>query len=51
LYAAEDLTFSTDFSDKSSPKITGVTPASSADFSADYKFDAVTQDSGISIYR
>jgi TonB-dependent receptor len=44
LYAAEDLTFSTDFSDKSSPKITGVTPASSADFSADYEFGEVTQE-------
>ncbi|MFP4545126.1 MAG: TonB-dependent receptor, partial [Candidatus Kapaibacterium sp.] len=44
LYAAEDLTFTTDFSDKSSPKITGVTPSSSADFSNDYKFDGATQE-------
>ncbi len=44
LYAAEDLTFSTDFSDQNSPKITSVTPASSANFSTDYAFDAVTQE-------
>ncbi len=44
LYAAEDLTFTTDFSDKSAPKISAVTPASSADFSADYMVDGMTEE-------
>jgi TonB-dependent receptor len=44
LYAAEDLTFITDFSDESAPEITGVTPASSADFSSDYMIDGMTEE-------
>ncbi|MGM0648441.1 MAG: TonB-dependent receptor [Bacteroidota bacterium] len=44
LYAAEDLTFTTDFSDGSAPKITGVTPSSSADFSSDYIIDGMTEE-------
>ncbi len=44
LYAAEDLTFITDFSDKSAPKISAVMPASSADFSADYIIDGMTEE-------
>ena len=44
IYEAEDLTFTTDFSDKSGPKITGVSPASSADFSSDYEFGEITEE-------
>lgn len=44
IYEAEDLTFTTDFSDKSAPKITGVSPASSADFSSDYEFGEITEE-------
>ncbi|MHC1733864.1 MAG: TonB-dependent receptor [Bacteroidales bacterium] len=43
-YEAEDLTFTTDFSDKSAPKITGVSPASSADFSSGYGFGEITEE-------
>jgi TonB-dependent receptor len=44
VYEAEDLTFTTDFTDKSAPKITGVSPASSADFSSDYGFGELTEE-------
>lgn len=44
IYEAEDLTFTTDFSDKSGPKITSVSPASSADFSSDYEFGEITEE-------
>ena len=44
VYEVEDLTFTTDFSDKSAPKITGVSPASSADFSSDYEFGEITEE-------
>jgi len=43
-YKVKKLTFTTDFSDKSAPRITGVTPASAADFSSDYKFDEITEE-------
>ena len=43
-YVAEDLTFETDFSDKSAPKITGVSPSSSADLSSDYEFGEITEE-------
>ncbi|MDZ7633830.1 MAG: TonB-dependent receptor [Bacteroidales bacterium] len=43
-YEVEDLTFTTDFSDKSAPKITGVSPASSADFSSDYGLGEITEE-------
>jgi TonB-dependent receptor len=38
------LIFTTDFSDKSAPKITGVDPSSSADFSSDYGFGEITEE-------
>lgn len=44
VYEAEDLTFTPDFSDKRSPKITSVSPASSADFSSDYEFGEITEE-------
>lgn len=44
VYEVEDLTFATDFSDKSAPKITGVSPSSSADFSSDYGFGEITEE-------
>ncbi len=44
VYEGEELTFATDFSDKSAPKITGVSPSSSADFSADYGFGEITEE-------
>jgi TonB-dependent receptor len=44
VYEAEDLTFTTDFTDKSAPKITGVSPASSADLSSDYGFGELTEE-------
>jgi TonB-dependent receptor len=44
VYEVEDLTFITDFSDKSAPKITGVSPSSSADFSSDYSFGEITEE-------
>lgn len=44
VYEVEDLIFATDFSDKSAPKITGVSPASSADFSSDYGFGEITEE-------
>jgi TonB-dependent receptor len=44
VYEVEDLTFTTDFSDKSAPKITGVSPVSSADFSSDYEFGEITEE-------
>ena len=43
-YVAEDLTFGTDFSDKSAPKITGVSPSSSANLSSDYEFGEITEE-------
>jgi TonB-dependent receptor len=43
-YEAEDLIFGTDFSDKSAPKITSVTPASSANLSSDYAFGKVEEE-------
>ncbi len=43
-YEVEDLTFTTDFSDQGAPKITGVSPASSADFSPDYSFAEITEE-------
>lgn len=43
-YEAEDLTFGTDFSDKSAPKITSVSPASSADLGNDYEFGKVEEE-------
>jgi TonB-dependent receptor len=43
-YEVEDLTFITDFSDKRSPRITKVSPASAADFSSDYEFDEITEE-------
>ncbi|MBE0673544.1 MAG: carboxypeptidase-like regulatory domain-containing protein, partial [Bacteroidales bacterium] len=42
VYKAEGLTFVPDFSDGTKPKITSVTPSSSADFSSDYEFDELT---------
>jgi TonB-dependent receptor len=44
VYEVEDLTFTTDFSDKSAPKVTGVSPSSSADFSSDYEFGEITEE-------
>lgn len=44
VYEVEDLTFLTDFSDKSAPKVTGVSPSSSADFSSDYSFGEITEE-------
>jgi TonB-dependent receptor len=44
VYKAEGLTFVPDFSDGKNPKITAVTPSSSADFSADYEFDELTEE-------
>jgi len=44
VYEVEDLTFSPDFSDKGAPRITGVSPASSADFSSDYAFGEITEE-------
>ncbi|MBX3042513.1 MAG: TonB-dependent receptor [Candidatus Kapabacteria bacterium] len=44
LYEVEDLTFSTDFSDKRVPRITNVSPASSADFSNDYSIGEITEE-------
>lgn len=44
IYAAEDLTFTTDFSDGTEPRIVGVTPSSAADFSSSYAFDGLTQE-------
>jgi TonB-dependent receptor len=43
-YEAEDLIFGTDFTDKSAPKITSVTPATSADLSSDYAFGKVEEE-------
>jgi TonB-dependent receptor len=43
-YEAEDLIFGTDFTDKSAPKITSVTPASSANLSSDYAFGKVEEE-------
>lgn len=44
VYEVEDLTFTTDFSDKSAPKVTGVSPSSSADFSSDYELGEITEE-------
>jgi TonB-dependent receptor len=44
VYEVEDLTFTPDFSDKSAPKITGVSPSSSADLSSDYEFGEITEE-------
>jgi len=44
VYEVEDLTFTTDFSDKSAPKVTGVSPSSSADFSSDYELAEITEE-------
>jgi TonB-dependent receptor len=44
VYEVEDLTFLTDFSDKSAPKINSVSPSSSADFSSDYEFGEITEE-------
>jgi TonB-dependent receptor len=44
VYEVEDLIFTPDFSDKSAPKINGVSPASSADFSSDYEFGEITEE-------
>jgi TonB-dependent receptor len=44
VYEAEDLIFTPDFSDKRAPKITGVSPASSADFSSDYSLGELTEE-------
>jgi TonB-dependent receptor len=44
VYEVEDLTFLTDFSDGSAPKVTGVLPASSSDFSSDYQFAEITEE-------
>jgi TonB-dependent receptor len=44
VYEVEDLTFTTDFSDKRAPKITGVSPASSANFSSDYELGEITEE-------
>jgi TonB-dependent receptor len=38
------LIFTTDFSDKGAPKVTGVSPSSSADFSSDYAFGEITEE-------
>lgn len=44
VYEVEDLIFTTDFSDKSAPKITGVSPATSGNFSSDYSFGELTEE-------
>ncbi|GAO29296.1 TonB-dependent receptor [Geofilum rubicundum] len=44
VYEVEDLTFATDFTDKGAPKVTGVSPSSSADFSSDYAFAEITEE-------
>ncbi|MGF1586446.1 MAG: TonB-dependent receptor [Bacteroidales bacterium] len=44
VYEVEDLTFTTDFSDKSFPKINSVIPASSSDFSSDYSYGEITEE-------
>jgi TonB-dependent receptor len=44
VYEVEDLTFTTDFSNQSAPKISGVSPSSSADFSSDYQFGEITEE-------
>lgn len=44
VYEVEDLVFTTDFSNGNLPKITGVSPASSADFSSDYSFGELTEE-------
>jgi TonB-dependent receptor len=44
LYEVEGLTFTPDFSDKRAPKINGVSPSSSADFSSDYEFGEITEE-------
>ncbi len=43
-YEVEELIFTTDFSDKRAPKITSVSPASSADFSNDYSLGEITEE-------
>jgi TonB-dependent receptor len=44
VYEVEDLIFTTDFSDKRAPKITGVSPSSSANFSSDYELGEITEE-------
>jgi TonB-dependent receptor len=44
VYEAEDLTFTTDFSNGSAPKIIGVNPVSTANFSSDYAFGELTEE-------
>ncbi len=43
-YEVEDLIFTPDFSNQREPKIIGVSPESSADFSSDYQFAELTEE-------
>lgn len=43
-YEVEDLQFQTDFTNKQAPKITGVAPSSSSDFSSNYSFGELTEE-------
>jgi TonB-dependent receptor len=44
VYEVEDLNFATDFSNGNAPRITGVLPGSSSDFSSDYEFAEITEE-------
>jgi TonB-dependent receptor len=44
VYEVEDLIFTPDFSDTKAPKITGVSPLSSADLSSDYSLGELTEE-------